>query len=57
MKVMNTQKEGKYETYTTINQLREVKFIKELHHPNIVRQLEVLYNYSIKESAIVFEYG
>ena len=57
VKVMNKQKEGKYDSFTTINQLREIKFIKELHHPNIVRQVEVLYNYSIKESAIVFEHG
>ncbi|KAK8829388.1 hypothetical protein WA577_004653 [Blastocystis sp. JDR] len=57
VKVMNKQKEGKYDSFTTINQLREIKFIKELHHPNIVRQVEVLYNYSIKESAIVFEHA
>lgn len=57
VKVMNKQKEGNHDSFTTINQLREIKFIKELHHPNIVRQVEVLYNYSIKESAIVFEYG
>lgn len=57
VKVMNKQKEGKNDSFTTINQLREIKFIKELHHPNIVRQVEVLYNYSIKESAIVFEHG
>ena len=34
-----------------------LKFIKELSHSNIVKQLEIIYNYSIKELAIVFEYG
>ena len=54
---MNTQKEGKVECLTTVSQLREVKFIKELSHSNIVNQLEIIYNYSIKELSIVFEYG
>lgn len=57
VKVMNVQKEGKIDSLTTINQLREVKLVKELHHFNIIRQIEVLYNYSIKELAVVFEYG
>lgn len=57
VKVMNTQKEGKIDCLTTISQLREVKFIKELSHSNIVHQIEILYNYPMKELAIVFEYG
>ena len=57
IKIMHTQKEGNYDCLTTISQLREIKLIKELHHPNIVIEREVLYNYSIKELAIVYEYG
>lgn len=57
IKIMHTQKEGNYDCLTTISQLREIKLIKELHHPNIVIETEVLYNYSIKELAIVYEYG
>ena len=57
IKIMHTQKEGNYDCLTTISQLREIKLIKELHHPNIVIERDVLYNYSIKELAIVYEYG
>ena len=57
IKVMNTQKEGRIDSLTTISQLREVKYIKELQHCYIVHQIDVLYNYPLKELAIVFEYG
>lgn len=57
IKVMNTQKEGRVESLTTISQLREVKFIREINNPYIVQEIDILYNFPLKELAIVFEYG
>ena len=57
VKVMHIRKEGNYDCLTTISQLREIKLIKVLHHCNIVIEEDVLYNYSIRELAVVFEYG
>jgi len=44
-------------TVSEVATLREVKLLKELHHPNVVPMIEVVVNAKNAELAIVFEYA